>query len=519
MDMANTATERWLAAAAAALLLSPASQAGDWKINSSVALAERYTDNVTLAAAGAEESSFITELTPALRAQRKGGRFEANVDYSLQGLLYSYDSERSTTYNRLNATSKAELVDNLLFVDARAQVGQQFRSLTNAIGLDPVVGNSGNIATVSSYSLSPYIKLRTSAQANIEARLSHDGVYSDGGTGNDSQANRIRLSADSGAEAVPWTWALGYDRQEVGFSSSGDTSSERINGTVRYGLSRQFGVSAQASREYNDYTGATGRNRDFTYWGVGGYYRPGRRFSVDASYNFADSGNFFSGSVSYNPTLRTTLTASAAQRSFGRSYGLAFNHRTRRSTWSLRYTEDLNTTRQQLLTPTALADVYLCAGQDVYLPVGAQPTDPGCVFLGQIGALIATDLSGTYVSRGLSGSVNYKLRKATLDFSLYDSRRSSQPSGGSDTVRGLRATLSVKPASRTTYNLLTGLTTTEALGSNDSNDIWYVTLGATRQLQPHLSGTMELRHQTRDGSASASEYSENSLQANLTMTF
>lgn len=492
--------------------------AGDWQFTPSFSLSERYSDNVNLSANGSEQSSFVTEATPSIRATRNGARVKANVNYSMHGRAYTSSSVGNSLDHKFNGSLKAELSENFLFLDANADVSQQYRTLTGALGAD-AINTSSNLANVVTYSITPYIKTRLGSYANLDFRLTHSNVSYESAGATDSSSNGVNFSLTSGSRMLPVSWALNFRQQNVDNKTTVDTESEYTKANLRYPLSRRFGLTAQANNERNDYLGATGRQRDFTSWGGGAYYEPSRRLSTEIAYNSSDNGGFWSGSLSFRPTLRTSLTASTTQRSFGRTYDLGFKHRTRKSSWGVQYREDLTTTRDQLLSPIALLDVYDCSGTAEAVPTGTPPPNPTCVLAGQIYGLTSTDFNTTFLSKSLNSSVSYRMRRSTATLSLFSNERDSQPSGATDRTDGLQMSLSIIPATRTTYTLSSGWTTTQSSAIVGQDDLWNISLSVSRRFQPKVSGSLQLRHQQRESVTVSRDYEENSVAANLNMSF
>lgn len=495
--------------------------AGDWKFTSGIALTERYTDNVNLAGSGAEQSEWITEVTPRFSLQRQGARLKVQADYSLQGLIYAEGSNSNKLRHSLNGRANAELLEEWFYIDASARLSHELNSLAGGGGLGDPVG-IGNTTAVGSYSISPYLKHRFGSVATVEARIAQDGVFIGDSTYTDTNTTRYTLKAESGNYLYPLTWGANYSKTENSNTSTAvaDSSSERASANARYQLTRKFGLLAQAGMEKNDYTGVTNAVRDYSYYGVGLFYTPSRRLSMDVLYNTSDNGDFLSGNVTAKPTLRTTLTASAGQRAYGRTYSLGLAHRTRHSSWNLRYQDDLTTYQQQFLNYLGSVDEYSCPTGTEFTPYGSPPSDPvNCTLVRTLNAFSQVQSNETYVSKNLIGTVSYNLRRNTWSLSLYSNSREFQSSGTNDTTRGMRATWSLTPVANTTFSLTGGLSRVEESVTGRNDDLWNISLVATKRFQPKLSGSLEARHQERVSNLVGGDYAENSVAARLNMTF
>lgn len=517
--MANTARSSNVGLLLLACLISTATWAGDWKFASGVTLSERYSDNVNLGVSGSERSEWVTEIAPRISVRRDGARIKANVDYTLQGLLYANDGDSNKIRHNLNGRASAELVEEWFFLDATARMSQELNSLSGGTNVGGPVGIA-NTTSVGAYSLSPYLKHRFGSLATVEARLSRDGVFIDDSTLSDSASTRYTLSAVSGNYFYPLSWGANYNKSDTSNSVGAGSGREQASVNARYSLSRQFGLLANASMEKNDFTGVNAAARDYSSYGFGMFYTPSRRISMDALYNHSDNGNFVSGSVTLNPTLRTTVKASSSKRAFGRSYSLSLAHRTRQSNWNLSYSDDLTTSQQQYLNFLGSADVYTCPSGKVYQQVGAPPP-VGCTFDGVTAFFSSNQVNQTYLAKNLIGTVSYTLRRNTWRLSLFNNQREFQGlAGGSDTTRGLQASWSLKPAARTTFTLTGGMSHVESTGTvNRQDDLWNIALVATHQFQPKVSGSLEARHQERKSSLAGSDFTENSVAARMNLAF
>lgn len=516
VGMANTANSS-VRLALLVCLLSGSAWGSDWKITSGISLSERYSDNVRLESGDQAESDWITEITPSIGVRRDGARLKASVDYSLQGLLYANGTESNKIRHNLNGRANAELVEEWFFLDATARLSHEPKDFGSAVGSGDGVG-IGNTASVGAYTLSPYMKHRFGSTATVEARVTLDQVFIGDDVASDSNGKRFQFNATSGSDFQPLNWNASYSRTDRENRTATDSDSESGNVNLRYALSRKFGLRAQAGMEKNDFVGASNAVRDFSYYGLGAYYTPNRRFSVDALYNHSDDGNFLSGSLTFEPTTRTSVNAASSRRAFGRSSSLSLTHRTRFSTWNLRYQDDLTTSQQQFANYDGVFVLYSCQGVPTVVAWGAVPPDTSCVPLA-VNRPPSLDLvDQVYVSKSLFGTASYALRRNTWTLSLYNTQRDFQNSGTTDKTRGLQASWAFKPAARTTYTLTGGMSQTESeLG--EQSDLWNLSLLVSHQFQPKVTGTLEVRHQARDSDIATSDYKENAVAARLNMSF
>jgi len=520
--MASTANNNRYSLLLICCLIPGMGVAADWKVSPSLAVSEHFSDNVNLQPDAQAQAEWITEISPRLTIRRDGKRLKVNVDYSLQGLLYANGTNDNKLRQGLNGTAKTELIKEWLFLDATARVSQEPNNQASAVGVGGPVGIS-NTSTTASYSLSPYIRHRFGSYATVEARLAQDGVILDSSSASDTNTTRYSFNAVSGNRFHPLSWNADFNHTANGNSGLADTSSERTNLGARYALSRKWGLRAQWGNEKNDYAGVTNEVREYSYAGAGVSYTPSRRFSLDVLYNTSDNGNFVSGTASLKPTLRTEVSLGTTQRAFGRSYNLDLTHRARRATFSLRYLDDLTTSQQQYLQAFGTVDTYVCTnGISYFLPGVTPPASAGCTtYLGPTTLVNQSQIDQTYRAKNLIGTFSYTKRRHSWTLNVFSNTRETQGVAGEDTTQGLQANWNFRPAGRTSYNLTMGTSQTESSGTlgAQEDELWNIGLTVTRQFQPKVSGSLDLRHQERSSDQANGDYSENSVAARINMTF
>lgn len=519
--MASTANSSKYGILLACLCLPAVAAAGSWTFTPSLSVSEHFTDNVNLSTDAAAQSEWVTEITPRFSLRKAGKRLKVNVDYSLQGVLYGGGTQDNQARQYLSGAAKAELVPEWLFLDGSARLSHEMTNLANGVGAGGVAGLS-NTTAVGAYSLSPYIKHRFGGWASLDARIGRDGVFIGDNVASDTDSTRYSLNLASGMRFYPLSWSLAYNKQDNGNDGIADSSSENTALNARYRLARAWSLLAQAGSEKNNFAGATATLQDYSYAGAGVSYTPSRRFSMDVYYNTSDNGDFVSGTVSLNPTLRTRIQARTSQRAFGRTMGLDVSHRTRRSNWQLSYQDDLTTSQQQYLNYFGNLDAYLCStGIRLYLPGQTPPATDGCIYLGPRAIFGQTQINQTYRAKNLMGTVSYSLRRNVWTLNVYDNTREIQGASGTDSIQGLQASWSFRPVPRTSYTLNLGtsqVSSTGILGARE-DDLWNIGLVATREFQRKLVGSLELRHQERESDQANNDYTENSVSARLNMTF
>lgn len=500
--------------ATAMLLVYAHAGAAEWKITPSLDLKETYTDNVRLAPPGQEKSDFITQINPGISLTGTGSHLKLNASYVMQNLVYADESSQNTMNHILNATANAELVDNLFFLDGRATISQQNISLLAPQATDNV-NITGNRTEVQTYSVSPYLRHRLSNYASTELRYTHDEVSTGGSGLANSQADRIQLSLNSGSAFNTVGWGLNYSNGKTSYGNTANTNipavdTEVFSGNLSYSVTTKFRLTATGGYEKNNYI-SIGPKPDGSFWSAG---------------------------FSWAPSARTSIDGSAGRRFFGDTYSLAASHRTRLTSWSVDYSEDITSTQSQFLTPITTDTASLLT------PLLNNPTltpaqKQAFTTLIQLYPTTITGFSNNFTNRHflqkrLQASVAVTGAKNTLVLSLFHVTRDAQtPQAldsslfGSSTLAltdntkqvGGSAFWSLQIDPRTSANLNLGYTRNSfpSLGRTDNDKI--IRLSLTRQFQPKLNGSIELRRTQRDSSQSGGDYNENALMAFLSMRF
>lgn len=496
--------------------------AAEWKITPSLDLKETYTDNVRLAPPGLEKNEFITQINPGISLTGNGSHLKFNANYVMQNLIYAKESSQNTMNHLLNASANAELVDNLLFLDGRASISQQNISLLGPQSSDNV-NITGNRTEVQTYSVSPYLRHSFSNYASTEIRYTHDEVSTGGSGMLNSQADRIQLGLNSGSAFKTLGWGLNYSTGTTRYGNTANTTTpaldtEVLTGNLSYPITPKFRLTATGGYEKNNYI-STGPKPDGSFWSAG---------------------------FSWAPSAMTSIDGSAGRRYFGDTYSLAASHRTRLTAWNLSYSEDITSTRSQFLIPSTIdtasfLDPILAAiypGYAAANPVLRQQLAENYVKIKGYPTSLAESTNyltnRLFLQKRLQASVAVTGAKNTLVLSLFHATRDAQTSQTLDSTLFGSSALALSDSTkqvggsafwnwqigpRTSTNLSVGYTRNNypSLGRTDNDKT--IRFSLTRQLQPKLNGSIELRHIQRDSSQSGGDYSENALIAYLSMRF
>jgi uncharacterized protein (PEP-CTERM system associated) len=494
-----------------ALLLSPACRA-DWKVVPSVEVRETYTDNVRLEASQAARSEFITEVAPSVAVSNDGPRLKLRGTFSTRLYGYSDDSVQglSRSQRQLAADARAKLIEDLLFFDATASIGQ---SSISAFG--PQVNNNNgysgtNRTEVSTWRVSPYLTHRFGSTASAELRYARDSVRPGSFGVGDSSSDTASLSIASGEAFRTVGWGLQLSRQELDDSQAGQSTSQNGSASLRYRITDSFNLNLSGGYDKYDYQALGGKT----------------------------AGKSYSAGFSWNPSLRTSIQASAGKRYFGNSYMLAALHRSRRTVWNINYNDAVTTTRAQFLIPAAidtaamLDRLFTASFPD---PVARQQAVDAYIRATGLPPSLANNinyLSNRFIlQKQLQASVAFNTPRTTTIVSLNATRRNALSTTASDSellgsslstlndnTRQVNASLAsnYRLNSRTSVNLTLTAGHADSLSTGIRDNQKMAALTLTRQLQRKLKGMVDLRRSQGNADVVGGRtFRENTISASL----
>lgn len=503
------------------LLLSFHSSAADWTITPTLGLKETYTDNVRLTQDN-KESDFITQINPGISLTGVGPHLTADARYVMQNIFYVKENSHNATNHRLNANANAELLDDLFFVDAKASISQRSISSFGPQSTDNtnITNNSTNVKT---YSISPYLLNHFQNFATSELRYTHDSVSTTGSGSavssglSNSQSDNILVGLRSGTDFRILGWGLNYNKQRIDFNTGQTVDLETYGGDLRYLVTPHFGLTATGGEEKNNYLSLAGKSSGGPYW---------------------------TGGFEWNPSQRTSIAANAGKRYFGNTYSLKADLRSRKTYWNVSYNEGITTTRNQFLLPATIDTAAFLANSPEFVaafPTEAERLAAAEAFISANG--LPESLADSvnlitnrfFLQKSLRASVSLTGMRNTVILSLFDIRRDAQTSQSSDSTLlgtndlslldstkqvGVNALWNRRISSRTNANASVAYTRTSSPATGREDNFKRLRIGLTRQLQPKVNGTIELRHNELDSNQGSSlGYKENSLLASINIIF
>jgi uncharacterized protein (PEP-CTERM system associated) len=482
--------------------------ASGWVVTPSLRLAQTYTDNVFLAPADSRQSDWTTQIIPGISVTSNGPRLRLDASYAPEIVYHARKEGEDDVFHRGNAVSILELADKLLFLEAGAKVDQYDISLRGPLTTSNV-NITGNRATAATAYVSPYLRRNIGSTARAEARFTYSTWKSDEDQPAlpDNTARRINLQLANGPAYRLLTWNIAYAGDSIRYDTHLETTSEVVTAGARRSITSTVGVLVQAGYERYD-TGLPEVLEDPRY-GAG---------------------------FDWTPTPRTRLAAMAGQRLGDETYSFEFRHRTRLTNWSVRYAEDVTTSREQFFVPATqstagvLDQVFLSQYPD---PVARQKAVQEFIartgLPPSLGAPVNFFTDQLFLQKRWLASVGLHGVRNTLVATGFSELRelaggTAPPVGdfaASESVRTSGGSLAwaLRLGARNTWNLQAGYSRSEFLDSGQVDDFVSLQAGVSRQLQPRVSGSLSYRLQNKDSTQAGAEYRENAGIASLLVTF
>jgi uncharacterized protein (PEP-CTERM system associated) len=445
-----------------------------------------------------------------------GPRLKLNGSAQWNYFAYAHDNVGDTRSNRhqYQGAAQAIVIDDLLFVDASA--GRSPQSLS-AFG--PQLNNNpyalNNSSDVSTWRLSPYLRHRFGASAELTARYTRDAVDAGIGGPGSSDGDSVDLRLASGSLYRTLGWGLSYNRQDISTETAGDSRSESATVDLNWHVARTLSLTA------------TGGYDRYDYESIGG----GRT-----------EGNNWSTGFDWTPSSRTRVQLAGGRHFYGNTWDLVASHRSRRTVWNINYNDEIVNSRDQFLRPAAVdSTAMIDAMFRSSIPDPIERRAAVAAYIAANGLSPNLGQSISYFSnrfirqKGFNAAVIVNGPRSNLTLGAFDTRRTVlSVAGGTTEVseselarlnanvhqRGASAILNyrITPRSIAQASLTVGRSrslTTDVVDNNQA-----LRLGLTRQFGNRLGGTLEVRHVRGSAEAgSGRKYHENAISATMTMQF
>jgi uncharacterized protein (PEP-CTERM system associated) len=494
-------------------VFGPTAYGADWLIVPSVTAQQTYSDNFRLAPRGREESEWITEISPGVSVSGRGARLQVDAQYALNYQHYLKNSEESGINHTLGSTALLDAWNKELFVQAAASVSMQTVST-----LGPQAQSSANVTDnrteVRTAMISPYWVRSLGSWGRADARYTWSRTETSGEFDVYSGETRsINLGLSSGPAFNDLGWGLSYRKSESESSSGAfdQRESETSTASLRYRLFPTFTLTGTVGYESNGYTSIDQGDTSGTTWSVGG---------------------------DWAPSPRTRVSGSFGERYFGNTYKLDASHRTRLTTWTLSYSEDV-TDAPTLMGVPASANTAAAIDR-LFLTRIPDPRERQLA--------VQTFITQNALPLSLNSPVQFLTNQVTLvkrwdaGFGILGVRstfllnvfwlESSNLSVGavngpfdpfaiSNTIEqvGASAALSYRLSQRTAVTSSFGQSVSRYTDTGREDTNRFVRLGVSRQIQPRVTGAINVRMVEQDSDDPNAGYREKAIIGTLNMRF
>jgi hypothetical protein len=453
------------------------------EITSSVDASAVYTDNLSLAPDGLEQSDVVFRIDPSLGIEHQSQRTNLQLRYVFSQLLYKDSAENSASFHDGLANFSADIIEDILLVDSFALIEQQITSPEAAFWFTnvPIVDNRTD---VTQFEIAPNLTPEILRHL-INSRITVGTINYDDPDSLDVDYQTIRTTVNSPERDRGLRWGMTHDYSHYEYELPPESKWQLAYLTLAYDflLSELFELVIDFGLE-SDYLDTSSAKLEEEYWLIGL-----RKESDDVLIELA-----------------------LGDRSFGSTYKALMRRQFSRSTLELSYIEE----------PFVQEDLFAQRSQES--AAGLQDIPPGLDRPGTIQRFIWKRLSASFVREGIRNTI------AVRGFSerredIIDPRSEDGTDPGlitqstSEEQYGAVVSWSHSLGSKT-HATLEGFWSDREFASGNSDKIYRIKLEAQHQLGRRTSVTVWVARQDQSGSDNILDnHTENQAGLTLNRTF
>ena len=283
------------------------------RLEPSVSTGVSYTDNVDFD--NEPRDDFVYFVRPRVALVLDSRRFQTSLDLALS-FEYSTDEEGFTieqlSTTQLDSVNTFEVVDNTVFVDARASVSRELIDAENRPSASETESDD-DLTTVQRYLVSPFVQQRFGRFVENETRASAGYVTTGDADGDDAVLLGLGTEFSSGPLFGWFQWRLGsqYDVQDA---SDDDERFERLTNEVNTTSRINRSVAFLANAGHDDIDDSANDDvPDGFFWNLGFDWRPSPRLTATATIGRRFEGRDLNFDIDYEFRGGMTFTASFQQ--------------------------------------------------------------------------------------------------------------------------------------------------------------------------------------------------------------
>lgn len=459
---------------------SGVAMSGEWRAAANLSVREIYTDNVGLNAS--KSSELISTVSPQFSLHGQGGRLSADVVGSLE---WNDLNTRSDNFNpRIRGNANAELLDELLFVDATIVANQTVIDSFATFGEDGL-NTTGNTTTTYNYSVSPYLVSKFRQFATTELRYTFDSQINSGNEIDDSDRHALLFKLESGPDFGIINWGLvgQYRKTEFAESTTLGPNQERADSefistrlTAGYRLDRKWQVTSSVGREWNDFVSVRADSDDYT-WDLG---------------------------LTWTPTRRTKIDIGYGDRFFGNTPTFAVEHKSKKTVLKASYSRILTDTRSLRVAESLLLEED-AFGRGID-PFG-ENTLPDFVNL-------TSNTNSTLVNENFTASISLKGRRTNVTATVNQSKQLRQDIGGDSKFSSYRVNADRNLSRK--LRLIANFTWREQDNeTSQKSDGWRAMAGLSRELGADSNMSLNYEYSERESDRTNDDF----RQTRISLTF
>ncbi len=506
------------------------------KITPALDLTHIYTDNLNVRNE-AQLSDQITELKANLNLRNQGAIVESNINYQLIRLEYADNSTLSKTFDNYQGQVLFKLLENRLNTTLSASKRRQQSSLTNPSTLYSGTGQTdviqynihnqlnSKLANYLDYSVNWYLGQTQTDTVNHSEQTDF----------RDSDNQRLALGINSGDFFTASYWFLYANKTLIKHKRLLENNISKQTLTDFYAelgreIFQDISILAQYYDEDYDVSNIQSPSLTSSSYGLGLRWQPSSRSYIKLAYNWSLddlNSNYVSAKLNWQPSQRTSLILSSSKRFFGNAYEASFNHRHRRISTSIVYTESITNFQTSSLTPTTLGH-FICPSTPDFtidqctFAAGQTPTIGSGEQLIPIDRLTPELSNRTYLNKQLSTNVSYQFRKFNLLLSYRKNRRTNVDTNNRSIRESFLMTTSYRLNRHNRFNLGVNVEDTSMLSANnfleDYQEKQY-NLSYAHDFNSTMSATFSVLHRNRDSNNTNNDFNEDRVSLSLRKEF
>lgn len=518
--------------------LVPTADAGNWTTRWGLGAGLGYTDNVSLAPSGEEESDLLLNFTPSVQMRGVSGRSSTNLVARANSFLSLTGSGNSSINPSFQFGNSLEVLKQRFFVDTSASIQRAFSLRDDNVSSTGFANTGFNVGDIS---ISPYWQEHLGSFADVTARYTYRMFYSGRDTVSNTDSHGVDVRAQSGRWAPRLSWS-GFYRTTISDGGNGfDTGNASLNVAYNWiydlSLNASFGYFnsnvdqgnipganngslARAGLSWSPssltslgFLAGPGNWVANARWGMSNKLRFFGRYGRNQREDFSDvTGGrpFWDVGTSWNPSPRTRVNVSYYRPEFGvNSESASWNGEIafdrKRTQLKIRATQDTTTTQQLIQQSNGF----------VLDPATGAPLvdDNGNLLLQASPVVSNTD--EFFISRCLEATITRRSRKNSFDLKAGIEKREFDLAADDERRYGGRFLWTYTMNPRTTFNTQLGYLNTLFSDTDEEDQQWSLRIGLRKQLGRRVAVSLEYARNQKQSDDAAREFTENAALLNF----